>query len=121
MQDKEIIRYKMRDYFGSSFSTYKYKMLDHRYNPPVVIVDENIVNITEPFSLYERGWFINKESTTPRKNAAMLLKIHEKNTLELTYLFYINEAYEVKIIDMTFYEAKKKWKKYIQKNLCLIS
>ena len=29
------------------------------------------------------------------------------NTLERTFLFYINEAYEAKIVDMTFFEDKK--------------
>ena len=50
---------------------------------------------------------INKDSTSSRKNAAILLKLHDKNILERTFLFYINEAYEIKIIDTTFYEDKK--------------
>ena len=107
IQDKEIVRYRLRDYFGSSFSIYDYLMFEHGSDDPKPIKDEKLAFITKPFANYAHGWFPNKETTTPRKNSAKLLKIHYKNTLERTFLFYINEAYEAKIIDMTLYEEKK--------------
>ena len=107
IQDKEIDRYKLRDYFGSSFLTYAYKIFDYNRDHPRNFTNKQLVYITEPYSLYDRKIFPTKETITPRKNSAKLLKIHEKNNLERIFLFYINEVYEAKIIDMTLYENKK--------------
>ena len=34
IQDKEIVRYRLRDYFGSSFLAYEYRMFDYNRDHP---------------------------------------------------------------------------------------
>ena len=82
-------------------------MFDFNRDHPRNFTNKELVYITEPYSLYDRKIFPNRETITPRKNSAKLLKIHEKYNLERIFLFYINEVYEAKIIDLTRYEDKK--------------
>ena len=81
-------------------------MLDHTFNPPVVIVDPYIMNITNPFTLFDQGYYNLNEFTNPLKDSTTILKIFEKNSFERTYILYVNEAYQIKIINMTFYELR---------------
>ena len=104
MKDQEIIRFKLKDYFGESFSYFENKMLDHRFDPPKEIVDLNLMKITGPYTQFASGSYNLKEFTNPLKDSTTILKMYEKNSFERTYLLYVNEAYQIKIINMTFYE-----------------
>ena len=104
MQDQEIIRFKLKDYFGESFAYFDHEMLDRTFDPPFVIVDPRLMTITSPYSLFASGNYNLKEFTNPLKDSTTILKMYEKNSFERTYLLYVNEAYQIKIINMTFYE-----------------
>ena len=106
MQDHEIIRYRLKDYIGESFGEFDSFMLDYNFEPPLVIQDDKLFHITKPTTLFDSGEYSFEEYTNPIKDTTTILRIFDRNSFERTYLMFLNEAYQIKIVNMTFYELR---------------
>ena len=62
--------------------------------------------MTKPTTLFDQGYYNFTEFVNPIKDTTILLKIFEKNSFERNFIMFLNEIYQIKIINMTFYEMK---------------